>query len=277
MDPTTIVSLRRTPGGLGVCAFALLLAAAVPSRAQAQGGSASAMDGQWHFTVAPYFWMTGIKGDVSVASLPSVPIDASFSDIMKSFDIGLQGRFEARKDRVGLSLDFMYTNLGAPVASSAPIVGALDMKADVRQLITEGTVFYRVATGGRADNPAHLDLLVGARYTGTKTRLTAQSPAGVDYNTEDQKISWVDALAGVKFRAPLGSRAAFLGRADVAGFGSNVTWNLEGDLGFRAADHWWLGAGYRFMDIDYESSDGDVPRKLDVAYAGPRVWFAYAW
>ena len=87
----------------------------------------------------------------------------------------------------------------------------------------------------------------------------------------------MDALAGVKFRAPLGSRMSILGRADVAGFGSNVTWNLEGDLAFLASQHWSLGAGWRYMDVDYDSGEGIERRQLDLAYSGPRVWFAYSW
>ena len=178
------------------------------------------MDGRWHFNLAPYMWMTGIKGDLSVANLPSVPVEAGFSDIWNNFDMGALGHFDARKNRVGMSLDFVYTSLGAPVARSAPVIGSLALEAHVKQLITEGTAFYRVASGGRADNPAHLDVLAGARYYGTRTRLEATTGAGAEYDSQSQDISWVDALAGLKFRAPLGSRFALLGRADIAGFGS---------------------------------------------------------
>jgi hypothetical protein len=87
----------------------------------------------------------------------------------------------------------------------------------------------------------------------------------------------VDALAGVKGRAPLGSRLAILGRADIAGFGSNITWNLEGDLAFLASPHWTTGAGWRYVDIDYDDGEGTERRRLALAYSGPRVWFAYSW
>jgi hypothetical protein len=231
------------------------------------------MDGEWHFTFAPYMWMSGIKGDLSVANLPSVPVDASFSDIWDSFDFGLEGHFEARKDRFGLGFDFIWSDLGVPVAPEAQIA---DFTVDVRQLISEGFVLYRAASGGRSDNPAHLDLLLGGRYTGTRTRLQAES-AGVEYDSEFQELSWVDAMAGLKFRAPLGSKVALLGRADVAGFGSKLTWNLEGDLALRASEHWSVGMGWRYMDIEYDEGEG-VERKLfDLAYNGPRAWFAYSW
>jgi hypothetical protein len=270
--------MRAGPGVSRLAmAAAIGLTIAAPALAETQGGPTAAMDGQWHFNLVPYMWMSGIKGEVSLAGLPSVPVEASFSDIWDNFDFGLAGRFEGRKDRIGFGLDFTYNNLGVPVASSAPVVGSLGLEADVRQLFTEGFAFYRVAQGGRADNPAHLDVLVGARYTGTRVRLTAES-ADVQYEGQSHGLDWVDAMAGFKLRAPLGSRAAVLGRADVAGFGSNVTWNLEGDLAFMASRHWTIGAGWRYMDIDYDNGDAGIDfRQVKLAYNGPRVWFAYSW
>lgn len=267
--------MKSTTGRVLAATLLLLAGSVMPARAQASRPT-SAMDGQWHFNLAPYMWMTGIEGDVSAGPV-TVPVDASFSDLMEDFDFGLAARFEGRKNRFGFGLDFTYNNLGAPVASSAPVVGPLGLEADVRQLFGEGFGFYRVATGGRADNPAHLDLLVGARFTGTRARLTAESPAGVEYDGESTTQSWVDAMAGLKGRVPLGSRLALLGRADIAGFGSQLTWNLEGDLAFLAGDHWTIGAGWRYMDIDYENDDSALPKTFQLAYNGPRVWFAYSW
>lgn len=255
----------------------LAVIAAAPAAAQTTDRPTAAMDGRWHFNLAPYMWMTGIKGDLSVANLPSVPVEAGFSDIWDNFDMGVLGHVDARRNRVGMSVDFVYTNLGAPVVRSAPVIGSLALEADVRQLITEGTAFYRVASGGRADNPAHLDVLAGARYYGTKTRLEATTGAGAEYDSRSQDMSWVDALAGLKFRAPLGSRFALLGRADIAGFGSQLTWNVEGDLGFLASRHWTIGAGWRYMDIDYEKTDAVPAKRFGLAYSGPRTWFAYSW
>jgi hypothetical protein len=90
-------------------------------------------------------------------------------------------------------------------------------------------------------------------------------------------FDWVDAMTGVRFRAPLGSRVAFIGRGDVAGFGSKFTWNLEGDLAIALSQHWTTGAGWRHLSIDYDKGTGQDRKVMDVAYDGPRAWFAYAW
>jgi hypothetical protein len=263
-----------TTTGRGLAVMAALLAmAAAPASAQTTARPTSAMDDEWHFNVAPYMWMPGISGNVSVANLTSIPVDASIGDLLSKVDIGLQGRFEARRNRFGLAVDFSWNNLGVDAAQTR----VADFKVDVRQVITEGLVFYRVANGGRADNPAHLDVIAGARYTGARTRLTAVSAAGAQYDGDFQELSWVDALAGIKFRAPLGSRVSALGRGDVAGFGSKVTWNVEGDLAFLAARNWTVGAGWRYMDFDYEKNDSVPQKQFKLAYSGPRVWFAYSW
>jgi hypothetical protein len=255
-------------------AAALFLMVAFPAGASAQTSPAGAMDGRWHFVAAPYMWFTGIKGDLSVADALVVPVDMSFSDIWDEFDLGLQGHFEGRKDRIGFGLDLMWVNLGAPVAPGAPVDS---IKVDVRQLVTEGFGFYRVMTGGREENPAHLDLLAGVRFTDFRTRVTLEGADGNEIDSAFQDFSWVDVMGGLKFRAPLGSRFALLGRADLAGLGSNLTWNLEGDLGFRASQRWTIGLGWRHMDIDYDNGD-ERPRKvIDLAYDGPRLWFAYSW
>ena len=83
----------------------------------------------------------------------------------------------------------------------------LDISADVRLAMVEGLGFYRVATGGRSDNPAHLDVIAGVRYFGTSGRLEDDV-----LQTGELKLNWVDALVGARFRVPLGSRVALLER-----------------------------------------------------------------
>jgi hypothetical protein len=80
--------------------------------------------------------------------LAEIPVKVSFSDIWNNLDIGILGRVEAWRNRVGSWADTTYIKVGVDVASDRPILGLLDLKADVRSDLTEGVVFYRVATGG---------------------------------------------------------------------------------------------------------------------------------
>ena len=269
--------VRTVAGFVGLWIVTALVVGAGPAEAQAQSRPTLAEDGQWHFVVAPYLWFSGLKGDLSVKGLPEIPVEKSFSDIWSDFHIGFLGHFEGRKNRWGFATDIMYMDLHAPVASNAPVVGALGLDATVKSLTVEGLGFYRVATGGRKDNPAHLDVLVGARYYGMSAQLNATGPNGNEWAGDKNDFSWVDGLAGLRFRAPLGSRFALIGRGDVATFGSKFTWNLEGDLAASLSEHWTAGAGWRHFDIDYDKGTGTDRKLFDVAYDGPRAWFAYAW
>jgi hypothetical protein len=207
-----------------------------------------------------------------VRGIVDVPVDVPFSDVISNFDIGFLGHFEGRKDRFGFAFDLLYLDLEAPVAETHPILGPLGISTDVRLLMTEGLGLYRAASGGSSENPSHVDVLLGARYFGTSARLENDV-----LETGKRTLNWVDALVGVRFRAPLGTRVALLGRGDVAGFGSNFTWNLEGDLAFKLSERWALGAGWRYLDIEYDKGEGSERGGFDVAFNGPRAWFAYAW
>ena len=202
-----------------------------------------------------------------------VPVDVSFSDVMSNFDLGLLGHFEARKKRFGLATDFMWLNLGANVPTDRPILGALDPEVDVRLLLTEGLAFYRVAA---KDRGGYFDLLSGLRYSGTSTKLTGEAN-GVDLNSTKLTLGWVDALVGLRFRVPLGTKAGLTGRADVGSFGSDVTWNLLGGLDLGLGDHWATSLGYRYMNINYDKGEGSDRKKFDLTLKGPYVWIAYSW
>src|SRR5262245_1758556 len=77
--------------------LAVLIGLAAPaSAADLPEPTEPVLEPGWTFTVAPYFWATGLKGDIGVGRLPEVDVDLSFSDIMEHFDIGVMGTAEAR-------------------------------------------------------------------------------------------------------------------------------------------------------------------------------------
>ena len=272
------MKIRYTSMVVRVAALiALALPTALPAPAAAQDRRNVAIDDQWHFVAAPYFWFSGLKGNVSVGNLPDVPIEKSFSDIWNDVHIGALAHVEGRKGSWGFATDVMYMDLRAPVAAGTPILSQLDAAATVKTFTGEGLGFYRAVSGGRKDSPAFLDVLAGVRYYKTSGQLNVTLPVAGATAGGKLELDWVDAMTGVRFRTPIGSRVALVGRGDVAGFGSKFTWNLEGDLAVALSQRWALGAGWRHLSIDYDKGSGTDRRLMDVAYDGPRVWFAYAW
>ena len=55
----------------------------------------------WEFAVAPYLWMAGIDGDVTVRGTKG-SIDADFGDVLDNLDAGIQGYIEARNGKWGV-------------------------------------------------------------------------------------------------------------------------------------------------------------------------------
>ena len=257
-------------------AVTMVLALALAAPAWAQEGPRTSMDDKWHMTVAPYFWSTGLKGTVSMKGPLEVPVDVSFSDIWDNLDIAVLGRLEGRKNRVGFIADASYLDLGASVASDRPILGQLDLKADVRSLIAEGLVFYRAAAGG-SNGGASLDVFGGVRYFGTSSQLKGKRLDGSDLSSTKQTIDWVDGLAGARFHVPLGSWAGLHGRGDIAGFGSRFSWNLQGGVDLALGKRWALGAGYRHLDVDYDKDDAGESQLFRIEFDGPYSFVSFTW
>jgi hypothetical protein len=259
---------QRVAGVFGLAVG--LFACALPVRAQTSASGAD--DDRWHFAVAPYFWTAGISGTVSFKGIPEQPVDASFSDILENFDIGVASRFEGRKGRWGFATDFLYMNLGAKVPVG-DVLGRLEPEVDVRQLVAEGDAFYRAYRGRQTEGvPGFVDVLVGIRYNGMSGQL--KGPA---FEGTKRTFDWADGVVGVRFLAPLGRKVTLAGRGDIAGFGSKLTWQLQGELAYHLSARLALLGGYRYYDVDYDKGSG-LDRKLyKMATRGPVVAFVYGW
>jgi len=70
-----------------------------------------ALQSPWSFAIAPYFWAAGLQGDIAEFGVPSVHVDASFSDIFKNLDFGAMAVSELRYNRFGLFTDLMYVKI----------------------------------------------------------------------------------------------------------------------------------------------------------------------
>jgi hypothetical protein len=253
-------------------AAALASCLAMPAAALAQSSPVTAMDDRWHFFVAPYLWGSGMEGSVGVSGVVSVPVDLSFGDTLENLDFALLTRFEARRNRFGFGTDVVFMNLGADV--TAPVGGQLGLGADVRALTIECIGTWRVASN--EEKGSFADLLAGVRYMKNEANLTVDR-GGEEIAGTERTLDWVDGVAGARFRLGLGGTFGLHGRADVAGFGSDLTWNVQGGLELTFADHWRTGAGYRYLDVDYDKGEGPERRLWQIAYQGPYAFVGYAW
>ncbi len=255
---------------------AVLLAAALslpsPAHAQAAAAPPATEDGRWRFGLTPYLWTSSMSGEASFKGLPPQPVEMSWGDIWKNLDFGALAGFEAHNGRWGVATDTVFMNLGAKVPLP-DVLGEREPGVDSRQLVLEGDVLYRVFRGApRGGERAYVDLVAGARYN----RVSAQLETEVLPDTK-RSFGWVDAVAGARFLAPLSKRVSLAGRADVAGFGSDFTWQAHADLRVRLSERWAIGAGYRYIDTDYDEGAGADRKLWSMVSKGPYAGVQLTW
>jgi hypothetical protein len=95
--------------------------------------------------------------------------------------------------------------------------------------------------------------------------------------TRNQDKSWVDPIVGLTLRTPEAHRLQFRVYSEVGGFGagSDFTWQVFPTLGIRMTDTASLEFGYRWLDVDYSTGEGNEQFRYDVLTQGPVLGFGF--
>ena len=96
---------------------------------------------RWKIDVTPYFWLSGLNGDVTVDG-NTVPLDLSFSDVSEFISWGISAHIEARKKLWVLLLDVRYRNLDSQEEYQSTVL---------RNTLAEASVGYWVIDWMRSD------------------------------------------------------------------------------------------------------------------------------
>jgi hypothetical protein len=139
----------------------LALLAATPVRAQ---DNATSESGGWEFQISPYAWFVSLDGKAAtIRGLPSVDVDANFSDVWDNKNFGALTVLEARRGRFGAKVDLIYLDLEASKGNPIPSFNRTDAEFKTFVATVSGT--YRPFVEGRT----WLDVLAGARIWVTDT------------------------------------------------------------------------------------------------------------
>lgn len=218
---------------------------------------------KWEFQLTLYSWLAGQEG--TVATLPGLPpadIDVDFwDDILGNINGALMLVGEARKGRYGIFTDIMYIDIEAKDSTPGPFFSSI--KSRTKSWIVSAAGLYRLVERERA----FLDAIGGIRYWSVDSELSLGAgllPARKVSNKED----WIDPIIGVKGLSPLwGSKFFVSGAFALGGFtvGSDLMWDANINLGYQWTKGFSTTVGYRYLDVDYESTDF----LYDVAQHGP--------
>ncbi len=204
---------------------------------------------KWQFQFTPYFWLAGLHGTGGTASR-TANVDESFSDIFDALNFAFMATFEARKGKFVSLTDIEYVSVSDEKATPGPLFSTVD--AGFKTFIFDQEVGYRFYQN--PDNGASIDLLGGARVWHVSTDF--EFGAGILPATRiDGSRNWVDAVGGLRGKAPLSKKMFVTGKFDLGGGGSKFTYQLFGGAGYGINERIALIFGYRVLDVNYNKNN----------------------
>jgi hypothetical protein len=255
-------SARITGVAAAILACAVATATAEPARPTPS--PASAAPAGWQIEVTSYGWFPSFRGDTAtLPPLPAAHVDLGFGDILSKLDGALMGIVWARRDRLILWGDLMYSKLSVDERFSTPVSTSLALSSST--LVASGGLGWTVVDGPVWD----LDLMAGARVYRVKTDARLSLPGyGITRSGGTDEV-WADPMLGARAGVRLAERWYLTSWAFVGGFdvGSKVSWDAFGGVGWKFDDRYTLLVGYRGLGVDHERG-GYV---YDVVQQGPIV------
>lgn len=204
----------------------------------------------WQFAFAPYLYATGISGTIGARGR-SIEIDESFGDVLSNLDLGLMGTFEARKGKLSFVSDLIWTKMSVERDTPGDLYS--DAKLGVNLFIFSPEVGYRVGES----KAGSLDVLGGVRIWSIENNLNLRTGILPGFDVSQRK-TFAAPVVGVHGLLNLSPKFYVSSKFDIGGFGvgPDLTTQFYGGGGFRVKPNIALIAGYRYMMVDYDDSEG---------------------
>jgi hypothetical protein len=225
-------------------------AAALLSRAAAGDFEPS----KWTFDASLYGLAAGMSGQVGVGPV-NADVDFGFDRILDNLEFGIMGKVRLGYDRWALYTDVVYMGLQATKNN---------VTAEMDQWMVEPAISYRVSK--------YFEPLAGVRYNNLAAEIRGPSTS-----TTSGAQDWWDPFVGANFGLPLGKVFSLNLRSDIGGFGvgSDLAWHVFPYFNWQFNTWGSLQAGYRWLDMDYESGGGASRFKYDMLIQGPQIGFTW--
>ena len=221
------------------------------------------------FLVEPYLMFPNMSGENQIRRLPPVEVDASPGDIFGQLKFGGMLYFETMKNDWKLSSDFIYMHLAMGVEEGILVQsGEIDLKE----------LLFEVAGLKRVNN--WLEVGVGGRLVSIKEGLELQLKEGpLGQVTGGLTETWFDPVLIFRSNGDFNEKWFYQLRGDFGGFGvgSDFTWQIQANVGYRVSEKLALSVGYRNIDIDYENGSGTDYFKYDMSTFGPNLRAGFSW
>ena len=244
---------------------------------------------QWEFLVIAYFWTLGLTGESGIGDNVS-DFDITFLDLADELAFGLMGHFEAKRNKWGGLLDFMYSKL-KPEGSIPDPSGLQDIKttSDFKMFVFEAAAVYEVARWSfirgapRVPNPEPplvvLELLGGGRLWHLSLDVDLQNAPPPFPSQVSGDKTWFDFMVGGRIKLLLDNGLHLAVRTDAGGFdlgfSSTFSWNLVASITYEFRNRISTGFAYRMLYDNYQDGSGDNRFLFKTWMYGPAVFVGY--
>lgn len=224
---------------------------------------------KWNFLAEPYLMFPYMNGETGIGNNLILPVDANPGDIFSKLKMAAMLYFEAKTDKWTITSDLVYMNLKQDVTPGILISSG---EVGAKQLIWEVAGLYRVlpilevGVGARLNYlQSNVDVLMNNVHEGSK-----------EISGKNDK-TWFDPVIITRLSTDIKDKWLFQFRADVGGFGigSDLTWQLQGYVGYRFTKLFQLTAGYRVLSTDYKSGEEFDGFIFNVNEFGPVMRFGF--
>jgi hypothetical protein len=218
-----------------------------PAPANSSSAAMPAESG-WNVDLSPYIWFAGTHGTVGAFGRDA-SVHASPSDLLSHFNFGIMGASEARFNHFLLFGDLVWIRLSDSHALPFPGLSATSVDVRVGQLVWTSKVGYRLIDRAKLKADAN----VGVRYWHLGQTLSF-NPSILGLNISPSQ-SWADIVVGGRIELPVGPKASISALGDVGGWNATakLDYQFAGLLKFKVSRKWTVGAGYRYLFVDYRT------------------------
>jgi hypothetical protein len=201
---------------------------------------------KWHYLGDLYMMFPNMKGETTVANLPEVEVDADEAAILGNLKFGAMFYLEATNDNWAISSDFIYMKLNQGLETTNLIKsGSITMEQLAWEMdgLKHLTPWLEVGLGGRL-----VSLSTGVDATGTLNQPHIGSASK----------TWYDPVIVMRTQGAIKEKWLLQFRGDVGGFGvgSNFSWQIQANAGYRFSKLFQTTIGYRYISIDYDKGEG---------------------
>lgn len=224
---------------------------------------------KWNYLADVYIMFPYMDGETGIGDNLIIPIDANPGDIFDKLKMAAMLYFEAKTTKWAITSDLVYMNLNQE-ATPTNLIHEGEVAA--KQFIWEAAGLYRLTHW--------LDIGVGGRLNNLNSSADGRRnvfPAGTEEFSGSSTKTWYDPIFIVRLATDIDDKWLLQFRGDVGGFGvgSDLTWQLQGYVGYRFTKVFQLTGGYRILSTDYKNGEAPKDFVFDVNEFGPLIRFGF--